>query len=134
MTDFGRDLLCVDALHTARYATGRALVAQRQYHALTTPRGSLCGDERHRDWGDDLSDLAGHPGGPTLDAAIRSRVARAASRDAAVLTASATITSTQDSDGTWSTSVVVEYDTAEGPFSLVFASIADVTAVKLGVT
>ncbi len=131
MTDFGRDTLCVDSLRTGRYARGVRVIAQRQYHALTTPRGSLPGDERHRNWGDDLSALVGRPGGPALDAAIRSRVARAASLDECVLSATATILSTQGADG-WSTSVSVSYDTSAGPFRLVFADIRDVTLADIG--
>ena len=131
MTDFGRDTLCIDSLRTGRYAKGLRLVAQRQYHALTTPRGSLPGDERHRNWGDDLTALAGRPGGPALDAAIRAKVARAASLDECVRSAVAAISSVQASDGTWSTRVEIDYETSEGPFALVFASIQDVTAASL---
>jgi len=132
MTDFGRDTLCTDALRTGRYVTGVRLIAQRQYHALTTPRGALCGDERHRNFGDDLGELVGSDVGPALDAAIRAKVNRAASLDEAVRTATATIKSTQAGDGTWTTRVEVAYDTNEGPFTLVFATIADVTAADLG--
>jgi hypothetical protein len=49
--DFGRDVLCIDSLQTGRYATGTALIAQRHYHRLITPPGSLRGSKKLKDFG-----------------------------------------------------------------------------------
>jgi hypothetical protein len=49
--DFGRDTLCIDSLQTGRYATGTALIAQRHYHRLVTPPGSLRGSKKLKDFG-----------------------------------------------------------------------------------
>lgn len=49
--DFGRDVLCIDSRQTGRYATGVALIAQRLYHRLITPPGSLRGSKKLRDFG-----------------------------------------------------------------------------------
>ncbi len=132
MTDFGRDSLCVDSLRTGRYATGVRLVAQRLYHALTTPRGTIQGDERHANWGDDLTDCIGLPGGVAAESSIRAKVARAASQDETIQGVSTTIVSSQAGDGSWSHAVTVDATTAEGPFTLVIPSIDDLTIAMLG--
>jgi phage baseplate assembly protein W len=132
MSDLGRDTLCIGSLRTGCYATGVRLVAQRLYHALSTPRGSLCGDEHHANWGDDLTDVVGMPGGAAAEARIRAKVARAASNDETIRSVSTTIASTQDADGSWSHAVTIDAVTAEGPFQLVVPSIADLTVAMLG--
>lgn len=130
--DLGRDSLCVDALRTGRYATGVRLVAQRFYHALTTPRGTIPGDEHHANWGDDLTDCVGLPGGALAEAAIRAKINRAASLDETIRSVAITITSTQDDAGDWSHAVAVDAETADGSFQLVIADIADLTIAELG--
>ena len=132
MTDFGRDTLCVSSLRTGRYASGVRLVAQRLYHALTTPRGTIRGDEHHANWGDDLTDCVGLPGGAVAEAAIRAKINRAASQDETIRSVAVAITSEQAGDGSWSHAVTVDAETAEGPFQLVVPDIADVTVATLG--
>ena len=132
MTSYGLDVWCIDSLRTGKRATGVRLVAQRLYHALTTPRGSLPGDEHHRNWGDDLSELCGEPGGKATEAKIRAKVSRAAGLDETIRSVSTTIVSTQDAAGDWTHAVTVEAVTGDGPFQLVIPSIDDLTVAMLG--
>ena len=131
MTDYGRDTLCLTELRTGRYATGVRLVAQRFFHALTTPRGSLSGDERHANWGDDLADCLGLPGGVAAEAAIRAKIARAAGNEDAIMSVTTAIVSEQLADGSWSHAVTLDAQTAAGPFTLVL-SVDAVTVALLG--
>lgn len=133
MTNFGRDVLCVGSLRTGRYAVGVAVVAQRFLHALTTPRGAVMGDEHHANWGDDLLDCVGLPGGVEAETAIRAKINRAASNDEAIAGVVTRVVSSQASDGTWMHGVYVDAQTAEGPFQIVIEDIADVTTARIGV-
>ena len=105
MINFGRDVLCITSLRTGRWATDVAVVAQRFFHALTTPRGALQGDEHHANFGDDLTECVGMPGGAVAEAAIRSKVARAASLDDAIRAVTTTMVSSQDDSGDWTHAV-----------------------------
>lgn len=49
--EIGRDILCIDSLQTGRYAAGKSLIAQRHYHRLITPPGSLRGSKTLQDFG-----------------------------------------------------------------------------------
>lgn len=132
MTDLGRDVFCLTSLRTGKWATGVRLVGQRLYHALTTPRGTLQGDEHHQNWGDDLTDCIGLPGGPVAEATIRAKVNRAAGNDETIQSVSTRIVSSQDPDGSWSHSVTVDAVTSAGPFQLVIPNISDLTVAQLG--
>jgi hypothetical protein len=132
-TDFGKDSLCVNALYSGRFATGTRLVAQRLYHALTTPRGSLRGSEAHLSWGDDLTELVGANGGRDTEAAIRAKVSRAAGLDDQIRSVETTIVSSQNSMGAHTHEVTVVGTTATGPFRLVLA-ISEVTVELIGMS
>lgn len=132
-TDFGRDTYCVDSLQTGRYVSGAALVAQRLYHALRTPRGALRGSPEHEQWGEDIEELVGAPGGQDTQRKIRAKVARAASKDEQILKVSTDIVETIEPNGAGSYVVSVSADTADGPFNLVLG-INSVTVELIGMS
>jgi len=130
MTDFGRDTLCLDSLRTGRYATGVRLVAQRCYHRLTTPRGTLRGGQHERNFGIDLVGMCGAAITTQLEAAIGPRVRNELLKDEQVLTVDVDVSvSGGDLDRTWT--IAVDAQTAEGPFQLVLA-VAGVTVEIMG--
>ena len=55
----GRDTYCLDSLQPGRYARGVELLAQRLYHRLITPAGTLRGGEEEADFGMDLAAMVG---------------------------------------------------------------------------
>ena len=82
--DQGRDTYCVDALAPGRWATGKQLAAQRYYHRLTTPTGTLRGGEEEADFGIDLAGYVGSTDPATLDAALPVRVQNELRKDPTV--------------------------------------------------
>lgn len=132
MTDFGQDTYCVDSLVTGRLVSGTKLVAQRLYHALTTPRGSLRGSAEHYSWGEDLTALCGSPCDKTTQSAIRTKVNRAVAADNQIKAVAVDIVSSISSVGAGTFEVTVTATTADGPFTLVLA-IGEVTVELIGI-
>ena len=130
-TDFGRDTYCLDSLRTGRMVSGPLLVGQRYYHRLITPRGALIGGEEEANFGEDIEDLIGEPGGKETEAKIRSKAQRAASFEECIRSVSVSISTSTDDAGDSTHEVTIVAETAEGPFRLVLA-ISSVTVSLIG--
>lgn len=129
--DQGRDTYCFDALVPGRIATGLELVAQRLYHRLSTPAGSLRGGEEEADFGEDLSDYIGSIEESAIAPMLPVRVENILLRDPAVasvdVTANRVVTAGQVS---WELTIAVV--TTLGQITLI-ASVSDVSVDLLGV-
>ncbi len=129
MTDFGRDTLCLDSLRPGRYATGWRLLAQRCYHRLITPRGSLRGGEDEANFGLDLGELLGDSDSPALRASLPGRIAGELAKDPEVDTVDVTVDALATGPGETTWTIAVSVTSAAGPFDLVL-EVSGVT-VKL---
>ena len=128
-TDWGRDTLCLDSLKPGRYATGPKLVAQRCYHRLITPRGTLRGGPDEDNFGLDLAAMCGAAVSPELEAAIGPRVQSELLKDPQVESVTVDVVpSGTELERTWAITVTAQ--TAVGPFEMVLA-VADVTVELL---
>lgn len=133
MTDFGKDVLCLDSPKTGRYATGATLIGQRLYHALITPRGNLLGGADEESFGEDLSELVGAPANKDTSRKIRAKVQRAASKDDAIESVDVDIVESVQSNGATSYAITIVANTSAGPFSLVL-SVDDVSVELVGLS
>lgn len=129
MTDYGRDVYCLDSLRTGRWATGVRVVAQRCYHRLITRRGQLRGGEDEADFGYDVAGLVGHTNKSI--AAIQGEIRNELRKDPQVLDAAVTVTRTVAANGSAAYAIEVDCTTDAGPFSLVLA-VSDVTVQLVG--
>lgn len=121
MTDFGRDVLCLDSLLSGRYASGLRLLGQRCYHRLITPRGTLRGGPDEGNFGLDLASKVGGAVTTAQQAALPSQIENELRKDPQVQSCSAAIVWTTASDRTVSAKVSVTVTSAAGPFELVMA-------------
>lgn len=133
VVDFGRDTWCRDSLRTGRLASGLELVAQRCYHRVTTPRGSLRGGEDEENFGIDLSAeigaLAGDGNALRLQGAIEGELRKEEVVDTVKATVSETVNGAEVAYD-----ITIEVETAEGPFELVLAaSEVSVDLLKLNI-
>lgn len=133
MTAYGTDSYCLDSMKTGRMVRGTALIGQRLYHALITPRGALLGGPDEESFGEDLEELVGSPAGKESERAIRNKVQRAASKDDEILSVSVNIQTTTETNGAVSHEVSITAQTAKGPFDLVL-SINDLEVSLVGLS
>lgn len=127
----GRDTYCLDALVPGRIATGVALVAQRLYHRLITPQGTLRGGEDEADFGVDLPGMVGSIEPVALASSLPVRVENELRKDPAVLEVTVDATRTDEAGRvTWTLRIDVE--TTEGDVELILA-VSDVSVDLLGV-
>ena len=115
MTQFGTDILCVDDIRTGRLARGIAVVAQRVYHRLITPRGTLLG---HGDFGFDISGELGKRSSPGYEKVIASKVVQEVTKDPVVQSATCRATLSGQA-GEKEIHLELHCQTADGPFELV---------------
>lgn len=120
MTDFGRDISCLDGLSTARQATGAQLVAEAAYRRLITPRGTLHGGEDEANYGYDIADMIGAVSTAAHRAVVAAEVKNELLKDERLNSAEVSITSTSSGPST-SWVVSITGDTDAGPFDLVLA-------------
>ena len=132
MTDFGDERSCTDSLRTSRFASGPRLVAEACYRRLTTPRGTLRGGDDEQNYGLDLLNLIGTVSSASAAAALPGQIESELLKDERLDSVTATVTSSVVGPST-SWSIVVEGETAEGPFALTL-SVDDVTVSLLGIT
>lgn len=128
MTDFGRDIWCIDSLKTGRCATGLQLLGQRLYHRLITPRGMLRGGEDEANFGYDLASEIGSTAASL--SIVQGKVVQEIQADPEVESAECTIEEVR-SGGDVSWTVTVSVQSAQGPFDLVLA-VDDVTVELIG--
>ena len=126
------DTYCVDSIKTGRLASGTTLTAQRFYHSLITPRGSLRGGEDEESFGEGLAGILGM-NATEAERQIKAKVTRAASKDEEILSASTTIVKTVETNGSASFIVTISAQSSTGPFELVLA-VSDVTVAMIGLT
>lgn len=127
--DFGRDVLCVQALKTGRYATGLLLIAQNAYHRLITPRGMLPGAP---DFGLDLSELIGMGDSGDVAARLPGQIRNELVKDERIEDVQVEVVRSS-SAGRVTYTITVSATTALGPFELVLAA-SDVSVDLLGIT
>lgn len=133
MTDFGRDVYCLDSLQSGRYASGLRLLGQRCYHRLITPRGALRGGKHERNFGIDLAGMVGSTVSAQQQAALPGRIKNELLKEAEVQSVRATVVPTTLSDGTISWEITIDVQSALGPFDLVLAvSGVSVQLLSLG--
>lgn len=121
MTDFGRDVLCIDSPLTGRFASGVRVLAQRCYHRLITPRGMLKGGPDEGDFGLDLASEVGGMTSAAQQAALPSRIENELRKDPQVESVAVSVSWSTDSDSTSSAEVTVAVESAAGPFEFVLA-------------
>jgi hypothetical protein len=121
MTDFGRDVLCLDSLLSGRYASGLRLLGQRCYHRLITPRGTLRGGPDEGNFGLDLASMVGGASTAAQRAALPSQIENELRKDPEVEACSVTIEWFEASDHTVTAEVTASVTAAAGPFELVMA-------------
>jgi hypothetical protein len=129
---YGRDTYCLDALRPGRWARGKQLLAQRLYHRLITPRGSLRGGDQEANFGYDLAGKIGSTDARTLASMLPVQIQNELGKDEEVDAVKVTATSsTNAGQVSWSITISVTPNTV-GPFDLVLAASA-VTVELLGV-
>lgn len=79
-----RDTYCVDEIKPGRLARGVQLLAQRCYHRLTTPPGTLRGGEEEADFGLDLAGFVGSTEDSALESMLPVRVQNELRKDPAI--------------------------------------------------
>lgn len=127
----GRDTYCLDALVPGRLATGLELVAQRLYHRLTTPPGSLIGGEEEADFGEDLAAYVGSTDQAAIGAMLPVRVENILRRDPCVAEVSVSAVRAESAgEVTWSLTIAAS--TTLGLVTLIVA-VSDVSVDLLGV-
>jgi len=129
MTDFGRDLYCLDSIQTGRLASGLLLLGQRCYHRLITPKGACRGSAGALDAGIDLPGMVGASNTVELQNAMPTRIANELLKEEQVEAVTVDMESEVDGpDVSWTFTILVQ--SAQGPFRLVLA-VADVTVELL---
>jgi hypothetical protein len=129
---YGRDTYCLDSLRPGRMARGKVLLAQRLYHRLITPRGSLRGGDDEANFGLDLAGKIGSTNARDLGSMLPVQIKNELEKDAEVDAVKVTATSsTNAGQVSWSITISVTPNTV-GPFDLVLAASA-VTVELLGV-
>lgn len=130
VTDFGRDISCLDGLRTARQATGAQLVAEAAYRRLITPRGTLHGGDGENDYGFDLADMIGAVTSSAQRAAIESQAQMELLKDERLNAVDVSIVEVKTGPST-SWTVTIKGETDAGPFDLVL-SVSEATVQLLG--
>lgn len=132
MTDFGRDLYCLDHAQPGRMVSGLMAVAQNAYRFCITPPGTLRGTDEDLSFGIDLPGLVGQLDDDQLAATLPARVHSGLTQaDERILDTATTITrSTDGPSSSWM--IGIACTTAEGPFKLVL-SVDELTVELLGV-
>jgi len=132
MTDFGRDVSCLDSLRLGQYVSGVRLVAEAAYRRLITPRGTLRGGAGEAEYGLDLTDMIGSVRTKSDAKALAGMIRNELLKDERIATVDASVTPIADGITT-TFSVVVLATTKEGPFSLNLA-VSAVTVDILGIS
>jgi len=127
----GSDTYCRDSLQTGRMATGLELVAQRLYHRLTTPVGTLLGGEDEANFGEDLAAYVGSTDQNAIGAMLPVRVENIIRRDPVVAEVDVTAVRTV-AGGEVSWDLTIDVATTLGPVTLIVA-VSDVSVDLLGV-
>jgi len=126
MNGFGTDTLCIDDIRTGRMARGIAVVAQRVYHRLITPRGALL---NAGDFGFDIAGQVGKIHSPDYATVLESKIVQEVTKDDAVDVASCMV-SVDVSSLSRVALATVTCITSSGPFTLVLR-VDDVTVELL---
>lgn len=130
--DQGRDTYCVDSLVPGRMATGKQLYAQRCYHRLITPTGTLRGGEEEADFGMDLAGYVGSTDNAAIGSALPVRVENELMKDPVTVSAKCTATRVESGgEVSWDLSVALE--STLGDVRLIM-NVSAVTVQLLGVT
>ena len=119
-----RDTWCEDVLKPGRMATGKTLLAQRLYHRLITPAGTLKGGEEEADFGLDLAGIIGSTSDRDLGPTLPARVTNELRKDPAVDTAKVRAIREKASDGTVRWTLAIDVESDEGPFEMFVAASA----------
>jgi hypothetical protein len=128
----GLDTYCLDALISGRLVSGVQLVAQRCYHRLITPTGTLRGGEEEADFGIDLADYVGSTAPDVVDATLRVRVVNELRKDPAVdFVTCAAVRSESGGEVSWT--LTIDITTTLGDVQLILA-VSAVSVQLLGVT
>ena len=126
-----RDIYCLDALQPGRVATGKDLLAQRLYHRLTTPAGTLRGGEDEASFGLDLAGYVGRTEERQLGSMLPVVVRNELLKDDAVAAVDVLAVRSEGAGlVTWTLTLTI--DSAVGDLELVLA-VSEVTVEILGV-
>jgi hypothetical protein len=132
MADFGTDTLCLDSRKTGQYAFGGAIVGQRAYHRLTTPRGALRGGEDEANFGIDLPGEIGRAATDAHARSIEGKIRNELCKDEQIETVDVTLVRSVDGPAV-AYDITIEAKTAAGPFQLVL-SVSAVSVQLVGLT
>lgn len=132
MTDYGKDISCLDGLRTGRFAKGRRLVAESCYRRLTTPKGMLRGGDEEQDFGIDLLEYLGASNPKQVAAALPAIIEAELLKDERVVEVTATCTLSNDGPA-FALNIDVHVVTGEGPFNLAI-SVDEVSVNLLGIS
>lgn len=131
LLDVGRDTYCVDSLRSGRTARGVQLVAQRCYHRLITPRGTLRGGDDEANFGLDLAGKCGSTDDALLASMLPVMIQNELLKDPMVDSVSVSATRAKVAgQTTWTITISVQ--SGAGPFDLIVAASA-VSVELLGV-
>lgn len=126
-----RDTHCLDELEPGRMAAGKDLLAQRCYHRLTTPAGTLRGGEDEAGFGLDLAGFVGRTEDRQLASMLPVVVRNELLKDEAVY--AVTVTAERSAGaGLVIYQITITIDSEVGELELVL-SVSDVTVELLGV-
>ena len=126
------DTYCVDALVSTQLASGLQVYAQRQYHRLTTPSGTLLGGEEEADFGIDLSEYVGKLEAGVVDSALPVRAQNELAKDPETVSVSVTPTRTVSAGQvTWNLAIALV--STQGNVQIEIA-VSSVTTQLLGIT
>lgn len=110
---FGRDTWCLDSLSPGRYAVGAILLGQAIYRRLTTPRGTLRGNEEAAAYGFDVSGYVGAVGADAVNT-LPAQVVSEILKDDRVLNATCIATGTTDRAGNTQINLEISVTPADG--------------------
>ena len=128
----GVDTYCLDSLVPGRLVRGIELVAQRLYHRLITPPGTLRGGEDEADFGMDLAGYIGSIEPASAAAVLPARIENELRKDPAVYDVTV-IANRVERAGSVSWDLNVSVTTVAGPLTLIM-NASDVTVALLGVS
>lgn len=130
---YGTDTMCIDSLRTGRFARGLAVLAQRDYHRLCTPQGTLRGGPNEKNFGLDLAGMCGAAITTALEASIPQRVKNELLKDPQNKAVDVHVRRSDLGGGDVQWTVTVDVDAAVGSFSLVLG-VSGVTVELLDLT
>lgn len=129
---YGRDTYCLDSLRPGRMARGKRLLAQRLYHRLITPRGSLRGGDEEANFGLDLAGKVGSTNDDALDSMLPVQIENELRKDPEVESVKVIADRVKvNGQVRWTITIKVT-PLAAGPFDLV-VSVDKVSVELLGV-